>query len=149
MAATKKTTKAEEAEVKTEAPVVVTEETTTEKPTKKVAKKAAAEIVEEVAEVTETTEDKKTAKAGKRSDKALKEAEEKAEKEERKAAGDTTPKDGEAKVAKKQNPTRSRLERRGKNYRKAAETLEAGKVYSLKEAVALAAQTSVGKFDGT
>lgn len=102
-------------------------------------------------EVTEEVkEEKKTAKAGKRSEKSLKEAEEKAAKEERKASGDITPQEGaEAKVAQKQNPTRSRLERRGKNYRKAAEAIEKGKAYSLKEAVELAAKTSVGKFDGT
>jgi len=140
--ATKKTTPEVEAEIKAETPVVATEKTATEKP---VVTDKAAEVAEEVTEKTE----KKAAKAGKRSDKAQKEAEEKAAKEERKAAGDTTPVDGEAKVAQKQNPTRSRLERRGKNYRKLAEQVEKGKTYSLKEAVELAAKTSVGKFDGT
>lgn len=130
--ATKKTTKPEELEVKIEAPVVVTDETTTEKP--------------DIAEVKET---KKTAKAGKRSEKAIKEVEEKVAKEERKAKGDTSPVDGEAKVAKKQNPTRSRLARRGKSYRKLAELVEKGKSYTLKEAVELATKTSVGTFDGT
>lgn len=130
--ATKKAVKPEELEVKIETPVVVPEETATEKP-----------------EVTEVKAEKKTAKAGKRSEKAIKEVEEKVAKEERKAKGDTTPIDGEAKVAKKQNPTRSRLERRGKSYRKLAELVEKGKVYSLKDAVELASKTSVGKFDGT
>jgi len=102
----------------------------------------------EVAE--EAKEEKKTAKAGKRSEKSLKEAEEKAAKEDRKAKGDTAPQEGaEAKVAQKQNPTRSRLERRGKSYRKLAEQIEKGKAYSLKDAVELAAKTSVSKFDGT
>ncbi len=133
--ATKKTTKPVEAEeVKAETPVVVTDETTTEKP----------EVVE-----TEAKEEKKVAKAGKRSEKAAKEAEEVAEKEDRKAKGDTSPKDGTVKVAQKQNPTRSRLERRGKAYRKLAEAIDKSKAYSLKEAVELAAKTSVGKFDGT
>jgi len=94
----------------------------------------------------------KTAKAGKRSAKAQKEAEEKAEKEARKEAGDTTPHDENAEAAIKKGPapkTRSKLERRGKKYRKAAEQLEAGKLYSLKEAVDLAAKTSVTKFDGS
>lgn len=139
--ATKKTTPEVEAEIKAETPVVATEETATEKPTTD----EAAKIVAEVEEKTE----KKAAKAGKRSDKAQKEAEEKVAKEERKAAGDTTPVDGEVKVAKKQNPTRSRLERRGKNYRKAVEGLDLTKTYGLKEALELAAKTSVGKFDGT
>src|SRR5687768_3723089 len=116
--ATKKTTPEVEAVITAEIPVVVTEETTTEKP-------------------------KATAKAGKRSEKAIKETEEKEAKEERKAAGDTSP-TGEAKVAQKQNPTRSRLERRGKNYRKVVEGLDLAKAYSLKEAVELAAKTSVG-----
>lgn len=98
----------------------------------------------------EVTEEKKTAKAGKRSEKSLKETEEKVAKEERKAKGDTTPQEGAGvKTAKKQNPTRPRLERRGKNYRKLAEQLEAGKAYSLKDALELASKTSVGKFDGT
>ena len=138
--ATKKTTPEVEAEIKAETPVAVTDEAAEKSTTNE-----AAEVVAEVEEKTE----KKAAKAGKRSDKALKEADEKAAKEARKAAGDTTPQDGEAKVAQKQNPTRSRLERRGKNYRKVAELVEKGKVYSLKEALELAAKTNVGKFDGT
>lgn len=129
----KKTTETEEKVVATPA----AEQTATEKP----------EVTVDVTD--EPKEEKKTAKAGKRSEKAIKEAEEKADKEERKAKGDTTPKDGAVKVAQKQNPTRSRLERRGKNYRKAAEAVEKGKAYSLKEALELAAKTSVGKFDST
>lgn len=116
-----KATKSEELETT----AVAAEETATEKP------------------------EKAAAKAGKRSEKAQKEAEEKVAKEERKAAGDTTPQDGEAKVKQKQNPTRSRLERRGKNYRKVAELVEKNKAYSLKDALELATKTNVGKFDGT
>lgn len=98
----------------------------------------------------EAKTEKKAAKAGKRSEKALKEADEKVAKEERKAKGDTTPQgEVEVKAKQKQNPTRSRLERRGKNYRKVAELIEKGKAYSLKEALDLAIKTSVGKFDGT
>ena len=91
------------------------------------------------------------AKAGKRSEKALKEAEEKAEKEARKEAGDTTPQgDAEAHIKKGPAPkTRSKLERRGKNYRKVAEKVEAGKVYSLTEAIALATETNPVKFDAS
>lgn len=96
------------------------------------------------------TEAKSTAKAGKRSEKATKEAEAKVAKEERKAKGDTTPQgEAEAKAKQKQNPTRSRLERRGKNYRKVAELVEKDKAYSLKDALELATKTSVGKFDST
>lgn len=93
-----------------------------------------------------------TAKAGKRSEKALKEAEEKAEKEAKKEAGDTTPKDPEAVEAKKKGPapkTRSKLERRGKNYRKVAEKVDATKVYTLAEAIALATETNPSKVDAS
>lgn len=91
----------------------------------------------------ETTE--ATAKAGKRSTKALREAAEKQAKEERKASGETT----EAKPKAPVKPTRSRLERRGKHFRKSAEQIDRSKVYSLEEAVALAQKTSHVKFDAT
>lgn len=112
------------------------------------------EVVEAPAvETTEVKEEKAAAKAGKRSTKALAEAEEKAEKEERKAAGDTTPQTDEAKANSDQKgpapKTRSRLERRGKNYRKLAEQVEANKLYTLDQAIALAAKTSPSKFDAT
>ena len=89
----------------------------------------------------------KTAKAGKRSAKALEEAEALVEKEERKAANA----EDEAADKPKQhaNPTRTRLERRGKGYRKSAELVEKGKLYTLKEAVELASKTSSVKFDAS
>ncbi len=91
------------------------------------------------------------AKAGKRSAKALAEAEEKAEKEARKEAGDTTPQDGSEHVVKKgpKPITRSRLDRRGKNYRKLAEQIEQDKTYSLAEALELATKTNPSKFDAS
>lgn len=139
--ATKKAKETEE--VKDEVAVVVAEENVANEATEK-----PEEAVAETAD--EPKEEKKAAKAGKRSEKSLKEAEEKADKEERKAKGDTTPREGaEVKAKQKQNPTRPRLERRGKNYRKVAELIEKGKVYSLKEALDLATKTNVGKFDGT
>jgi large subunit ribosomal protein L1 len=113
---------------------------------------ATEEVVETPAVVETEVKEEKTAKAGKRSAKALAEAEEKAEKEERKAAGDTSPQSDEAKANDKKGPapkTRSRLERRGKNYRKVAEQVEAGKLYSLDEAIALATKTNPSKFDAT
>lgn len=85
-----------------------------------------------------------TAKAGKRSAKALKEAEDKQAKEDRKS-GEAT---GE-KPKKPVKPSRSRLERRAKGYRKSAEQLEKGKVYGLAHAVELAKKTSHVKFDAT
>ena len=140
--AEKKATKKVESPEELEAKVEATAETTlvaeaTEKPT-------------EATEADEPKEEKKAAKAGKRSEKAQKEAEEKVAKAERKAKGDTTPQEGsEGKAKQKQNPTRSRLERRGKNYRKVAEQIEAGKLYAFKDALELATKTNVGKFDGT
>lgn len=90
---------------------------------------------------------KATAKAGKRSAKAQAEAEEKQAKEARK----TATKDAEA-VAKPKptaKPPRTRAERAGKKYREAYKQIEAGKTYSLAEALALAAKTSPTKFDAT
>lgn len=91
------------------------------------------------------TEAAPTAKAGKRSAKALAEAEAKQAKEERKASGE----EAEAKPKQPVKATRSRLERRGKHYRKHAELIEKGKSYGLKEAVELAQKTSHVKFDAT
>ena len=99
----------------------------------------------------ETEAEEKTAKAGKRSAKALAEADAKAEKEARKEAGDTSSQTGEEEVVKKgpKPVTRPVIERRGKNYRKAAEKIEASKLYSLEEAVKLAAESSPAKFDAS
>lgn len=91
------------------------------------------------------------AKAGKRSEKSLKEAEEKAEKEARKEAGDTSAQSDEAEVRKKgpAPKVRSRLERRGKSYRKVAEQLDSTKTYALAEALELATKTNPTKFDAS
>lgn len=104
-----------------------------------------AEGTENEAEKTE----KSTAKAGKRSAKAVKEAEEKQAKEERKAQAAEEDAEAAAKPKQPVKPARSRLERRGKNFRKAAELVEKGKAYSLSEALALAIKTSPVKFDAT
>ncbi len=87
-----------------------------------------------------------TAKAGKRSAKAQKEAEEKRAKAERK----TKASDAKAEAKPKtQQPVRTRLERRGKNYRKAAEQIDKTKVYELQEAIDTVIKTSPVKFDAT
>lgn len=106
---------------------------------KKAVEKEAEEIVE--------AEDKKTgvAKAGKRSAKAIAEQEEKIAKEERKNSDEEEP--AKPKVTVK--PARSRLERRGKNYKKASELVEKNKVYNLKEAIELALKTNPAKFDAS
>ena len=86
------------------------------------------------------------AKAGKRSAKALKETEEKQAKEERKVAK------SEEEIKPKEKPVkpvRSRLERRGKKYRKNAESIDKNKEYSLKDALELAIKTSTTKFDAS
>jgi large subunit ribosomal protein L1 len=107
--------------------------------------KEQTEVVETQAK--ETTTDATLAKAGKRSAKAVKEVEEKQAKEDRKAHKSEEEKQEKPKQAQK--PPRSRMERRGKNYRKAAEQLEKGKVYSVADACSLATKTNPTKFDAT
>ena len=107
---------------------------------------AIADVIVEVEQEIEA-EEKTLAKAGKRSAKAVKEVEEKEAKEERKAAAKEDEASEKPKVVHK--PARSRLERRGKTYRKLAEQIDSNKSYSLKEAVDLAIKTSTTKFDST
>jgi large subunit ribosomal protein L1 len=94
-------------------------------------------------------EPKATAKAGKRSAKGLAEAEEKQAKEERKAHAAEVKAEEAEKPKQHSKPARTRLERQGKNFRKAAEQIEKGKAYSLTEAVELATKTSPVKFDAS
>jgi ribosomal protein L1 len=96
-------------------------------------------------EVEPALEEPKAAKAGKRSAKALEEAAEKQAKEERKVTGE----EAEAKPKPPVKPSRSRLERRGKQFRQRAELVTKDKTYSLSEAVELAQKTSYVKFDAT
>ncbi len=114
---------------------------------------AAAEaeaVTETPTEEVEVTEEKTTkAKAGKRSEKALKEAEEKQAKEERKTQKAEAEAAEDAKPKQTAKPTRSRLERAGKNFRKAAEQIEKDKSYKLAEALELATKTSPVKFDAS
>jgi len=103
------------------------------------------EVVEAVAAEEVAAEEPKLAKAGKRSAKAVAEAEEKQAKEERKeAAAEET-----EKPKQHANPTRSRLERRGKKYREAFKAVDADKVYDLSEAIATVVKASTAKFDAT
>jgi large subunit ribosomal protein L1 len=104
---------------------------------------------QEVAETGTEKAERATAKAGKRSAKAIEEAEEKTAKEERKAHKAEAEAEAAAKPKQPVKPTRSRLERRSKGYRKAAELIEKDKVYTLKEALELAAKTSSVKFDAS
>lgn len=101
--------------------------------------------VEAVVEETPVVEDEKFAKAGKKSKKHVEEVKAEEERQARKA-------EAAAADEKKAGPkpvTRSRLERRGKNYRKAFEKVEKGKTYSLTDAIKLAIETSPVKFDAT
>ncbi len=110
-----------------------------------------AEVAAETEEVVAEKADTKTAKAGKRSEKALREAEEEAERLARKESGDTSAQ-GDAESHAKKGPApkvRSKLERLGKNYRKVAASIEAGKVYNLTDAIALAVETNPVKFDAS
>lgn len=94
---------------------------------------------------TEAVAEEKFAKAGKRSKKHVEEVKAEAERQARKAEAAAAPE----KVSGPKPVTRSRLERRGKNYREAYAKVEKGKAYSLKEAVELAITTSPVKFDAT
>lgn len=99
-----------------------------------------------------TPADKTTAKAGKRSEKAIAEANAKADKVARKAAGDTTPQSDEAENRTQKGPkpvARPLIERRGKNYRQVAKKVEAGKAYTLADALKLAAETNPAKFNAS
>lgn len=101
-----------------------------------------AEIEEQI-KATTNQENADVAKAGKRSAKSLKEKEELESKAKAKEeAADTKPKQ----IAK---PTRSKLERKGKNLRSAYSLLEKDKAYDLSSAVDLAKKTSKTKFDAS
>lgn len=105
------------------------------------------EEVQTAEAVEASAEEKHTAKAGKRSEKSLKEAEEKQAKEERKTHH--TEDEDEKKPKSTAKPTRSRLERQGKKFRKAAEQVEKGKSYTLAQALELITKTSTTKFDAS
>ena len=108
-------------------------------------KSSESAVVEKEAKEVVASE-KTVAKAGKRSAKAIAEAEEKVAKEERKAESEDKIEE-KPKVAVK--PARSRLERRGKNYKKANELIDRSKSYSLKDAINLALKTNPAKFDAS
>jgi ribosomal protein L1 len=120
---------------------------------KKVTKEIADGLNQENSQIaTEATSKAKelaTTKAGKRSAKSLAEQEEKIAKEQRKTSAKSEPEQPKAKSAVSQQPARSRLDRRSKKYRKAAEQIEAGKTYDLKAGLELATKTSTTKFDAS
>ena len=104
----------------------------------------------EAAKVTEEVqEEEHFAKSGKKSKKHVEEVkaeeERQARKEEKKEADAATAEKPKGEAPK----VRPLIERRGKNYRKAAEQIEKGKVYSLEEAIKLAVKTNPTKFAAT
>jgi len=111
-------------------------------------KNTIVEIEEAIAAANKPAE-KTTAKSGKRSAKGLEEAEAKAEKIEAQHHRTETEAEAAEKPKQHANPTRSRLERQGKKFRKAAEAVDKDKTYTLKEAIDLAQKTSPVKFDAT
>ena len=104
----------------------------------------APEVVEE-APAKETVAEDHYAKAGKKSKKHQEEVKAEEERQARKVEKAAEPE----KKAGPKPVTRSRLERRGKNYRKVSEKIEKNKAYGLEEAVKLAIETSPVKFDAT
>lgn len=97
---------------------------------------------------TDAPEEQHAAKSGKRSTKGIEAAEAKTEKIEAQHHREET-EETESKPKQPVTPTRSRLERRGKKFRAAAEKIEKDKQYGLKEAIELAQATSPVTFDAT
>lgn len=118
--------------------------------TEKIVEESPVEKTTEEAKAVEETkaEEDHYAKAGKKSKKHVEEV--KAEEERQAKKAETKAKEAEAaNKPKGEVPvTRPRIERRGKNYRAAAEKIEK-KAYALKDALDLAQKTSPVKFDAT
>ena len=128
------------------------EVTKTEEIKKTTMKVVAKKLTEAKIEVTETTavkEPKIAAKAGKKSEKGIKETKEKVAKIERQKTSEKDTDEEAVKIKKPIKATRSKLKRKAKKYRKAAELIEKGKIYKIKEAIDLALKTSTTKFDST
>jgi|AntRauTorckE6833_2_1112554.scaffolds.fasta_scaffold00033_45 large subunit ribosomal protein L1 len=107
---------------------------------------AALEATQKETPVSSEVEKPVIAKAGKRSAKSIREQTEEEEKETRKNSTDAQE---QSKPKQTQNPTRTKLERRSKGYRKAVELIQKDKQYQLKEALELATKTSYVSFDAT
>lgn len=103
--------------------------------------------VEETAH--EDAEPEKTAKAGRRSAKAIREAEAEEARQLAKVERVETDEKAEAQPPKPKRQQPNPLHQHGKNYRKSQELIEAGKLYSLEEAIALAKKTQTTKFDSS
>ncbi len=98
---------------------------------------------------TEVVTEEKFAKSGKKSKKHIEEVKAEEERQARKVETKKAEKEAEQKPKGAAPKVRPLLERRGKKYQEVAKLVEKGKVYSLKDAVALAIKTSPVKFDAT
>ncbi len=96
----------------------------------------------------ETKTEEIYAKSGKKSKKHIEEVKAEAERQARKVETKAAEEAGE-KPRGAAPITRPRIERRGKKYQAAAKLVEEGKLYSLKEALELAAKTNPTKFAAT
>lgn len=103
-------------------------------------------LAEQTAEADESTE--KFAKSGKKSKKHIEEVKAEEERQARKAETKALEEAGE-KPRGAAPVTRPKIERRGKKYQEKAKLIEAGKLYSLKDALELAAKTNPSNFDAT
>ena len=101
----------------------------------------------EAPEAPETAEPETFAKSGKKSKKHIEEV--KAEEERQARKVERAAKEGEEKPKGAKPVTRPRIERRGKKYQEAYKLVEKGKIYSLKDAIALAIKTNPTKFDAS
>ena len=102
-----------------------------------------------IEETPETQEPEKFAKSGKKSKKHIEEVKAEEERQARKLERAEEEAAAEKKPKGAKPITRPLIERRGKNYKKAAEKVEKGKVYNLSDAIKLAVETSPVKFDAT
>ncbi len=110
----------------------------------------APEIVEAVeTPETETVAEEKFAKSGKKSKKHIEEVKAEEERQARKAETKKAEIEAEKKPKGATPIARPLIERRGKKYQEAYKLIEKGKIYNLKDAVALAIKTSPVKFDAT
>ncbi len=114
----------------------------------KVAEMEAGAAIEEKLDAAESATEEKFAKSGKKSKKHIEEVKAEEERQARKAETKALEEAGE-KPRGAAPITRSRLERRGKKYQDKAKLVEKGKLYSLKDALELAAKTNPSKFDAT
>lgn len=107
----------------------------------------ATEAKEEAVE--EAPKEETFAKSGKKSKKHVEEVKAEEERQERKKERAKEDAAAAAKPKGTKPITRSLIERRGKKYQEAHKLIEKGKVYSLKDGVALAIKTSPVKFDAS